>query len=160
MESKTSDLKIAAVLSLFVTAFLIGGGIHYVVSLFTAPASAIAENADGNWGLGFPAEGEAPVGNVSSDELKKYHAAYMEPTEEKVIYLTFDAGFENGNTPAILEALKKHHASATFFVVGNFLETSPELIKQMAAEGHTVGNHTYHHPDMSKMSTKNPLKKN
>lgn len=159
MESKTSDLKIAAVLSLFVTAFLIGGGIHYVVSLFTAPASAIAENADGNWGLGFPAEGEAPVGNVSSDELKKYHAAYMEPTEEKVIYLTFDAGFENGNTPAILEALKKHHASATFFVVGNFLETSPELIKQMAAEGHTVGNHTYHHPDMSKMSTKESFEK-
>ena len=49
----------------------------------------------------------------------------MDPTDEKVIYLTFDAGYENGNTPAILEALKKHDASATFFVVGNYLETSP-----------------------------------
>ena len=76
----------------------------------------------------------------------------MDPTDEKVIYLTFDAGYENGNTPAILEALKKHDASATFFVVGNYLETSPELVKQMVAEGHTVGNHTFHHPEMSKIS--------
>ena len=76
----------------------------------------------------------------------------MDPTDEKVIYLTFDAGYENGNTPAILEALKKHDVSATFFVVGNYLETSPELVKQMVAEGHTVGNHTFHHPEMSKIS--------
>jgi hypothetical protein len=54
---------------------------------------------------------------TSTEELKKYHAAYMDPTDEKVIYLTFDAGYENGNTPAILEALKKHDVSATFFVV-------------------------------------------
>ena len=105
-----------------------------------------------NWGLGFGQTGEKPTGNVSAEELKKYHAAYMDPTDEKVIYLTFDAGYENGNTPAILEALKKHDVSATFFVVGNYLETSPELVKQMVAEGHTVGNHTFHHPEMSKIS--------
>lgn len=105
-----------------------------------------------NWGLGFGQEGEKPTGNVSAEELKNYHAAYMDPTDEKVIYLTFDAGYENGNTPAILEALKKHNAKGTFFVVGNFLETSPELVKQMVAEGHTVGNHTFHHPEMSKIS--------
>lgn len=105
-----------------------------------------------NWGLGFGQEGEKPTGNVSSEELKNYHAAYMDPTDEKVIYLTFDAGYENGNTPAILDALKKHDAKGTFFVVGNFLETSPELVRQMVAEGHTVGNHTYHHPEMSKIS--------
>ena len=103
-------------------------------------------------GLGFGQTGEKPTGNVSAEELKKYHAAYMDPTDEKVIYLTFDAGYENGNTPAILEALKKHDVSATFFVVGNYLETSPELVKQMVAEGHTVGNHTFHHPEMSKIS--------
>ena len=105
-----------------------------------------------NWGLGFGQEGEKPTGNVSAEELKTYHAAYMDPTDEKVIYLTFDAGYENGNTPAILEALKKHNAKGTFFVVGNFLETSPELVKQMVVEGHTVGNHTWHHPEMSKIS--------
>ena len=55
-----------------------------------------------------------------------------------------------GNVSA--EELKKHDASATFFVVGNYLETSPELVKQMVAEGHTVGNHTFHHLEMSKIS--------
>lgn len=76
-----------------------------------------------------------------------------------MLYLTFDAGFENGNTPAILDALKKHKAPATFFVVGNYLTTSPELIRRMVAEGHTVGNHTFHHPDMSKISTKEAFAK-
>lgn len=63
-----------------------------------------------------------------------------------MLYLTFDCGYENGNTEKIMAALKKHNASATFFVVGNFLETSPELVKKMVKEGYTVGNHTYHHP--------------
>ena len=71
---------------------------------------------------------------------------------KKVLYLTFDAGYENGNTPAILDALKKHQAPATFFVVGNFISENQELIKRMEAEGHIVGNHTMTHPDMSKIS--------
>lgn len=60
-----------------------------------------------------------------------------------------DAGFENGNTPAILDALKKHQAPATFFVVGNFISENKDLIKRMETEGHIVGNHTMTHPDMS-----------
>ena len=112
-----------------------------------------------NWGLSFQEEGKAPVGNASFDELKKYNAYYARNTDQKVIYLTFDCGYENGNTPSILAALKKHHVPATFFVVGNFLETSPELTKRMVAEGHIVGNHTYHHPDMSKISTKEAFEK-
>ena len=84
---------------------------------------------------------------------------YVGDTSKPVIYLTFDAGYENGCTPAILEALKKHHVPATFFVVGNYLETSPELVKQMIAEGHTVANHTYHHPDMSRISDKAAFEK-
>ena len=58
-----------------------------------------------------------------------------------------------GNTPAILDALQKHQAPAAFFVVGNFLSDQPDLVKRMAAEGHIVGNHTWSHPDMSKIST-------
>ena len=61
------------------------------------------------------------------------------------------AGSKNGNTPAILDALKKHNVKATFFIVGNYLETSPDLVKRMLDEGHIVGNHSYHHPDMSQM---------
>ena len=133
--------------------FFVGAAIHcHTEQEHLETSGQILHPETENWGLGFGQTGEKPTGNVSAEELKKYHAAYMDPTDEKVIYLTFDAGYENGNTPAILEALKKHDASATFFVVGNYLETSPELVKQMVAEGHTVGNHTFHHPEMSKIS--------
>ena len=115
--------------------------------------------ADGNWGLSFRAEGQQPEGNVSAGELRQWDAYYVGDPAEKVIYLTFDAGYENGCTAAILDALKKHSAPACFFVVGNYLETSPELVKQMIAEGHTVANHTYHHPDMSRISDKAAFEK-
>lgn len=105
------------------------------------------------WQLGVEFSGgwKAPVANASFEELAKYNAFYAENTQEKVLYLTFDCGFENGNTPLILDALKKHNAKAAFFVVGNFIETSPDLVKRMVEEGHIVGNHSYHHPDMSQM---------
>lgn len=116
-------------------------------------------SADGNWGLSFPNPGQAPVGNTTNDYLKQFNACYMGEPGEKVIYLTFDAGYENGNTVKILDALKKHGVHAAFFVVGNYLETSPELVKRMVNEGHIVGNHTYHHPDMSKISDKASFEK-
>ena len=105
-----------------------------------------------NWGLGFGSEGTQPSGTASSDKLKEYNAYYVGDAGEKKIDLTFDCGYENGNTSQILDALKKHDAPATFFVVGHFLESAPEMVKRMVEEGHTVGNHTYHHYDMSKIS--------
>lgn len=115
------------------------------------PAAAVSASA-ANWGLGFGENGKQPTGNASAVSLKQYNAYYVGSADKKVIYLTFDAGYENGNTPAILDALKKHNVKAAFFVVGNFLNTSPDLIKRMVAEGHIVGNHTNTHPDMSKIS--------
>lgn len=105
-----------------------------------------------NWGLGFGKKGEKPTGTATIDEMKTYNAYYMAEGDDKVLYLTFDCGYENGNTEAILDALKKHNAPATFFVVGHYLESSPDMVKRMVRDGHTVGNHTYHHPDMSKIS--------
>lgn len=105
-----------------------------------------------NWGLGFGKSGEKPTGNATIAEMKQYNAYYMAEGDEKVLYLTFDCGYENGNTEPILDALKKHNAQATFFVVGHFLESAPDIVKRMVEDGHTVGNHTYHHPDMSKIS--------
>lgn len=151
-DSKNSDLKSALVISIMVASFLTGAAVRHFVIHVIENQETISYGAEGNWGLGFSQEGEKPTGNATADDLKLYHAAYLDPTDDKVIYLTFDAGFENGNTPAILDALKKHNAPAVFFVVGNFLETSPDLVKRMVEEGHTVGNHTYHHPDMSQIS--------
>ena len=112
------------------------------------------EQVADNWGLGFGESGkeQQPTGTVPAQELAKEDAYYIGSNTEKVIYLTFDCGYENGNTEKILDALKKHQAPATFFVVGHFLESAPELVKRMVEEGHVVGNHTFHHPDMSAIS--------
>lgn len=130
-------------------------GVLQILSSHHQATQTLAEAvpaATDNWGLSFQTKGAAPVGNASQSDLAQYGAYYLGDTSKKVLYLTFDAGYENGNTPAILDALKKHHAPAAFFVVGNFIETAPELVKRMVAEGHIVGNHTFHHPDMSKIS--------
>ncbi|MBS7302890.1 MAG: polysaccharide deacetylase family protein [Lachnospiraceae bacterium] len=102
-----------------------------------------------NWGLGFSTEGEAPTANETPEELKQWGAYYIGNQNEKKIYLTFDCGYENGNMESILDALKQADVKAAFFLVGNYLETEPELVKRMAEEGHIIGNHTYHHKDMS-----------
>lgn len=130
---------------------------------------AVAAAADGNWGLSFQQKGKSPIGNATSEYLKKYNAYYIGDersgkqaanpgntgagkTGEKAIYLTFDAGYENGYTATLLDILKEEKVPAAFFVVGNFVEENPELVKRMTDEGHIVGNHTMHHPDMSAIS--------
>lgn len=105
-----------------------------------------------SWGLSFPGENQSPSGPASTQQLERFGAAYMGKTEEPVIYLTFDAGYENGCTEQILDVLKDHNAPAVFFLVGNYIEKNPDLVRRMVAEGHTVGNHTMHHPDMSQIS--------
>ncbi|MCD8104107.1 MAG: polysaccharide deacetylase family protein [Lachnospiraceae bacterium] len=132
---------------LFIAAFFAG---RLAASLRDQDLSeSLPVSTEGSWGLSFQEEGEPPVANATKEELAVYNAYYAADTEEKVLYLTFDCGYENGNTPTILEALKKHGVSATFFVVGNFVQDNPRLLVQMLEEGHTVGNHTAHHPDMS-----------
>lgn len=149
-------IKPLGIACLFLASYFAGNNAARIFSPGVVEASSSAEN---NWGLGFPKNGGTPTGNASPEELKQYHAAYIDSTDEKVIYLTFDCGFENGNTPLILDALKKHSAPAAFFVVGNYLETSPELVKRMVEEGHIVANHTYHHPNMSQISTRDSFQK-
>ena len=146
-----SHKKIIGTSLLFIAAFLISHFFARTVEHFQT--KSVTTSATGNWGLSFQEDGKPPVANATYEDLKQYDAYYAENTDQKVIYLTFDAGFENGNTPAILDALKKHNVPATFFVVGNFLSDNPDLIKRMVEEGHIVGNHTYTHPDMSKIST-------
>lgn len=151
MFSRLKSKNIIRICFLFLAAFFVGTGAAFLHDHFF-PA-AVPTSSEGNWGLSFQTDGDPPVGNATFDELKKFDAFYAQDTGEKVIYLTFDAGYENGNTPAILEALTKHQAPATFFVVGTLLESNPELIKQILAAGNTIGNHTWHHKDMSQIST-------
>ncbi len=124
---------------------LIGGLGWCVARHDTASVSAQTDN----WGLSFRQEGQAPVGNASPEFLADYNAYFVGDPGEKTIYLTFDAGYENGHTAAILDTLKQHQVPAAFFVVGHYIESAPDLVKRMVAEGHIVGNHTNSHPDMS-----------
>lgn len=113
----------------------------------------------GSWGLSFRQEGTPPIGNAGQDQLQHYDAAYLGDTSQKVIYLTFDAGYECGSTEKILDVLKQHQAPAAFFLVGSYIEKNADLVRRMAEEGHIVGNHTMHHYDMSKLSDKDAFAK-
>ena len=108
--------------------------------------------ATGAWGLSFQQEGQPPNGPATAAQLAEYDAAYIGDTEEKVLYLTFDAGYENGCTARILDVLKKHNAPAAFFLVGNYMQKNADLVRRMVDEGHIVANHTMHHYDMSKLT--------
>lgn len=90
-----------------------------------------------------------PVTGYYQLDLAKYGAYYLGNTEEKVVYLTFDEGYENGFTPAILDTLKEKQIKAAFFITGSYLKHSPELVKRMKEEGHVVGNHSQTHPDFT-----------
>ncbi len=121
-----------------------------IIAAALLPSPNALETA--SWGLSFQTEGQAPIGNTSNEKLRAYDAVYLGDTNEKVIYLTFDAGYENGCTEKILDTLKTHEVPAAFFLVGNYLEQNADLVRRMVEEGHIVGNHTYHHWDMSKLS--------
>ena len=130
---------------------LIAVVIALAVSVSVFASSALST---GSWGLSFRQEGAPPIGNAGKDQLRQYQAAYIGNTNEKVLYLTFDAGYENGCTARILDTLKEKQVPAAFFLVGNYIRQSPDLVRRMVAEGHTVGNHTMHHYDMSRLSDK------
>ena len=130
--------------------FIIGAMVAAVILGAVIFAGNVLET--GSWGLSFRENGSPPVGNAGVSQLKKYDAAYIGNTGEKVIYLTFDAGYENGCTAKILDTLKAHEVTAAFFLVGNYIEKNGDLVRRMVEEGHIVGNHTMHHYDMSKIS--------
>ena len=81
-------------------------------------------------------------------EYEKYKIAAIENTEEKVITLTFDQGYENGFTAPILDVLKEKGVQATFFLVQSYVNNNSELVQRMVDEGHVLGNHSVHHYSM------------
>ena len=129
-------------------------GVVLAVGIFFAEATQTI-----SWGLSFRGEGAAPVAPSNQAYLSRFDAAFLGDTGDKVLYLTFDAGYENGCTGEILDILRKHEVSAAFFLVGNYLEQNEDLVRRMVNEGHIVANHTMHHPDMSKITDKAAFQK-
>lgn len=105
-----------------------------------------------NWYFNPRNDGKQPSPPQEASFFKKYNSYYVGSPNEKVIYLTFDSGYENGYTNKLLDVLKKHNAKANFFVVETYIKTNPEIIKRMADEGHLVCNHSKSHPSMASIS--------
>lgn len=101
-----------------------------------------------------PAKNHQPATTEPEYEalLKKYDGIYIGNTAKKEIFLTFDNGYEAGYTGKILDTLKKEHVPATFFITGHYISDQPDLVKRMVREGHIIGNHSWGHPDLSKIS--------
>lgn len=108
------------------------------------------------WGPGknFDDDGKPTACRLLQAEYGKYSADFVRTGDEfdKKVYLTFDEGYENGYTSAILDTLKEKGVSAVFFVTLPYAKSEPELVKRMIDEGHIVGNHTSKHPNMTTIS--------
>ncbi|GEB77162.1 delta-lactam-biosynthetic de-N-acetylase [Sporolactobacillus inulinus] len=101
-----------------------------------------------------PAKNHQPATTEPEYEalLKKYDGIYIGDPSKKELFLTFDNGYEAGYTAHILDTLKKEHVPATFFITGHYISDQPELVKRMVNEGHIIGNHSWSHPDLAKIS--------
>jgi len=93
-----------------------------------------------------------PIIAYTDFDVREYGGYYLGNTGEKVIYLTFDNGYENGYTPTILDTLKENDVKAIFFVTKSYIKYEPELVKRMKDEGHLVGNHSVTHPSFPEIS--------
>lgn len=121
--------------------------------------SIFSEEGELNWYYVGKGKGQIAEGPKESiDFLKENSAYYLGDTSSKVLYLTFDEGYENGNTGKILDILKELQIPAAFFVVKPYIDKEPDLIKRMVDEGHIVGNHTVHHPSMAQIHDKEKFK--
>ncbi|WP_106494592.1 delta-lactam-biosynthetic de-N-acetylase [Lentibacillus sp. Marseille-P4043] len=138
--------------------------IHYLVSvvalflLVFSQMSFVVQASSYGWGYKKNSDHQIPDIGKYRDMLDKYGAYYADYSGDKVVYLTFDNGYEQGYTDDILDVLKDEAVPATFFVTGHYVKSEPELVKRMANEGHIIGNHSYHHPDFT-ILTKDAMKK-
>jgi peptidoglycan-N-acetylmuramic acid deacetylase len=93
-----------------------------------------------------------PVRAHNTFDITRYGGYYIKNTNEKVVYLTFDQGYENGFTPKILDVLKDNNVKAAFFITGDYIKRAPDLVVRMAEEGHIVANHSVKHPEFPTLS--------
>lgn len=123
-----------------------------ILSFFTFILFPLASAHSYGWGFKPVGDEKLPDVGIYADIIKNHYAFYADFTDEKEIYLTFDNGYEQGYTASILNVLKKHDVPATFFVTGHYVKSEPKLVARMVDEGHIIGNHSYNHPDFTKMS--------
>ncbi|MBD8006671.1 delta-lactam-biosynthetic de-N-acetylase [Bacillus norwichensis] len=125
----------------------------FFLFFFQANAAESISNSSIHWGFKKGSDGkQAEAGEAYDNLLEKYGAFYKGNAKDKVLYLTFDNGYENGYTEKVLDVLKAEKVPAAFFVTGHYLESAPDLAKRIVEEGHIIGNHSWNHPDMTNIS--------
>ena len=132
-----------------------------LVALTVQPAVTTVshtESSSYSWYFKPREDGRQPVVADNATFLSQYdNVRYLGSPDSKDLFLTFDVGYENGNTEKILDILKEKKVPAAFFVTGHYVESNPDLIKRMEAEGHLVCNHTLNHKDLSAISSPEEL---
>lgn len=109
-------------------------------------------------------EHKQPLADADLSFIEKYSCYYVDKKHgddcaEKVIYLTFDAGYENGNIAKILDVMKEKNVQGTFFILRHLLDKETELVQRMICEGHMVANHTMSHKNMAKVTNRTEFEK-
>ncbi|MFC4779625.1 delta-lactam-biosynthetic de-N-acetylase [Paenibacillus sp. GCM10023252] len=138
------------------TSLLCGGPAVAAYPAAPAAQAATANAQPGAYHFGFKKSVNGQLPSINEEGFKpiltKHGALFLGDTTKKELFLTFDNGYENGYTTAILDVLKQKTVPAAFFVTGHYVKDQPELLKRMAAEGHTIGNHSWSHPDMTQLT--------
>ena len=147
MKNSSNFLKVG--MFLLVVTILLGGN-YYLMHL--SKTQIYNSNTEYDWYFNPTKDNTQPEPIKEADFFKDYDTYYVGDKNQKVIYLTFDAGYEHGTTPQILDALKKHNVVGHFFVVESYIRTNPNLIKRMVDEGHMVCNHSKNHISMASIT--------
>ncbi len=126
---------------------------------FNFKSESTLSNEEYNHSFGVSKDGKPHDISVNNQKFyEKYGGMCLDTSGEKVIYLTFDCGYENGVTPKILDTLKAKKVPAAFFVTMDYLKSAPEIAARMIKEGHTIGNHSDTHANFSKISREQMVK--
>ena len=126
------------------------------LALLSLAITVQAKRVD-HWYIKHSGNNTPPVCDSVFSYFENYNVFYMDPRaketpDEKVVYLTFDAGYENGNIEKTLNILKEENVPSAFFILQNMVYKSKPLLDRMVEEGHLVCNHTAHHKNMAKAS--------
>lgn len=127
-----------------------------LILAMTLTIPSFATESTHNWYFSKTQDHSQPALNAEFSFIDQYSAFYIDEchsdysSDDKVIYLTFDAGYENGNIEKILDVMKEENVTGAFFILENLINRNPELVTRMASEGHLICNHTAKHPDMTK----------
>ena len=127
-----------------------------IIVIITLSLEVGAVSSGCSWYCVHRMDHKQPIVDSSIAYVQDYNGFYIDKkhgdeSSDKIVYLTFDAGYENGNVARILDVLKEKETKGAFFILENLINSNPELVLRMQREGHLVCNHTAHHKDMSKI---------